>query len=146
MPSERRTLIAVPLGTVTVFFGGGGGGAAAAATTGFAAGFGAGGGGGAGLRAANSIAVVSSIRTSDTWPLSSSTRTALLSAPMKVPSTTLPDRRRTRSAEREAVRISAISAVTGRERRVMLSPLTSPRSAAQPRSANRSEAATGARP
>src|SRR5262249_50204920 len=98
MSCVSRTLIAVPDGTVTV--GGGAGAGAGAAACGVGAGFGAGGGGlGAGLRAENSTDSASSIGISDTCPLSSSTRTVLLSAPMNMPSTTLPERSFTRSAE-----------------------------------------------
>src|SRR4051794_41048387 len=105
----RRTLILVPSGTITAGLGFGAAGAAGAAATG--AGFGAGGGGGAGFGAETSTATVSSIGTSDTLPSSSSRRTALLSAPMNVPVITLPDRRRTRSADSDAAAIMISAAL-----------------------------------
>src|SRR5262249_26382530 len=122
MSCVSRTLIAVPDGTVTV--GGGAGAGAGAAACGAGAGFGAGGGGlGAGLRAENSTDSASSIGISDTCPLSSSTRTVLLSAPMNMPSTTLPERSFTRSAETVAPSASASSAVmTGVCRRIIGGP------------------------
>src|SRR5262252_7893052 len=100
MPCVRRTLIVVPAGTLTVLGSGlgGGGGAADVADAAGRAGGGV-GGGGAGFRAENSTASACSIGTSRTWPSSSSTRTDLLSAPMNMPSMTLPERSFTRSAD-----------------------------------------------
>src|SRR5262245_51204542 len=121
MPWVRRTFTIVPAGTVTVFRGGGGaaagaGAAAAAGLGGAAAGFGGGGGGGGGLRAENSTVAAWSSGISETLPSSRSTRTLLLSPPKYMPSTTLPDRSFTRSADRIAV---AQSTIIGTIRRVL---------------------------
>src|ERR1700752_4945698 len=116
-----RTLIGVPAGTVMTLDAAG-----AAAAAGLGVGFGAGGGGGGvGLRAENSTDTASTIGTSDTSPLSSRTRTDLLSAPMNMPSTTLPDRSLTRSADSDALVTNTSSRAVTRTRRVSFTVLSS---------------------
>src|SRR5262245_11444975 len=86
--SVRRTRSAVPIGTVID-----GGGAVA----------GSGGGGGGVFRAENSTRLTSSTENSATRPLSWRMRTTLTSALMNDPSTTLPERSFTRSADSVAL-------------------------------------------
>src|SRR5688572_5825478 len=94
MACVSSTESTVPIGTVTD----------AGATAG------SGGGGGGVLRAVNSTAAMSAIGTSVTEPSASIIRTLLTSALMNDPSTNLPDRSFTRSAESVAAPIVAIAA------------------------------------
>ena len=116
----ERTFSAVPAGTVTAL-GAGLGAGWVPRRGGAAAGFAGGGGGGAGFRAENSTARTSSNRASETCPPSRNTRTDLLSPPMKMPSTALPDRKRTRSAESDTPTVRTSSAVVHAALRMFMS-------------------------
>ena len=135
-----RTFSAVPAGTVTGFGAAGSAPGSRCRRRCWCGGF----------RAENSTATVSSIRISDTLPLSRSTRTVLLSPPMNMPSTTLPDRSRTRSAESDApaaITTSPSRSIVGcRIHHIVACRFAHWRWEAKPKSAGRSPAAAGARP